>query len=115
LTANSNHYDLKFIRTPYYWEIDAYELSFSAKHIINSFCEYVGGSQNVMGLCFKWIFIKNIHSVNSESQFVIRNLIDGYPHLRFCLTSGNYIGIEPSLLSRSKIITVIMSPEELAG
>jgi hypothetical protein len=44
LTANSNHYEIKCIRTPYYWEIDAYELSFSAKHIINSFCEYVGGS-----------------------------------------------------------------------
>jgi replication factor C subunit 3/5 len=106
IKIGNNKVSLKYISSPFHYEINLYEYGLYDKNMVNEFIKELTKYTSIKGN-YKFIILKNIDKVSKVCQVCLRTVMDKtFNTARFIFTAENINKIEYSFLSRLNIIRV---------
>lgn len=101
----SSEFPVYYYKCPGFFILDAMDMGYKAKAILNYFIEMLGSSNHILSFQSKIVIIKNIQNINRETQLMLRNYCDEYTGaIKFIFTTTDMFILDDSLISRCGII-----------
>ena len=107
IKIGNNKVSLKYLRTPFHYEINLYEYGLYDKNMVTEFIKEITKYKSIKEGEFKFIILKNIDKVSTQCQLSLRSVMDKtFKTTRFIYTAENINKIDNSFLSRLNSIIV---------
>tara|TARA_B100001093_G_scaffold150092_1_gene142810 strand:+ start:933 stop:1931 length:999 start_codon:yes stop_codon:yes gene_type:complete len=114
IKIGNNKVSLKYLRSPYHYEINLYEYGLYDKNMVTEFIKEITKYKSIKEGEFKFIILKNIDRVSNQCQLSLRSVMDKtFKTTRFIFTAENNNKIDNSFLSRLNSIIVSKPKKEL--
>tara|TARA_B100001093_G_scaffold494414_1_gene537799 strand:- start:72 stop:1070 length:999 start_codon:yes stop_codon:yes gene_type:complete len=107
IKIGNNKVSLKYLRTPFHYEINLYEYGLYDKNMVTEFIKEITKYKSIKEGEYKFIILKNIDKVSNQCQLSLRSVMDKtFKTTRFIFTAENINKIDNSFLSRLNSIIV---------
>lgn len=101
----SSEFPVYYYKCPGFYVLDAMDMGYKAKAILNYFIDMLGSSNHILSFQSKIVIVKNIQNINRETQLMLRNFCDEYSGaIKFIFTTTDMFILDDSLISRCGII-----------